>query len=288
MLKLSWVLLFAVAASAQPAATAKAPLAFEVASVKPAPPPDRSQAMGRSGAALIVDDARVYIPTATLADLINMAFRVRPYQVTGPAWLTATGGGVQRFTVQAKLPDGASRDKAPEMLQTLLAERFRLAFHREDKEQSVYALIEGKGGSKLREVGADEGTVPGDMVRGPSNQKVNQTPGGNTIHMEQDSTIAALCDLATRFLDRPVVDMTDLKGRYHMVIELSIDDMRTIAARNGNPAAGDGPAKPPEAADPTGGTIFQSLQAMGLKLEARRITGKQLVIDRLEKSPIDN
>jgi len=287
MLKLAWVLLLTSAALGQ---SVKAPLAFEVASVKPAPPPDRSQTMGRSSAAMVVDDARVYIASATLADLINMAFRVRPYQVTGPVWLNATGGGVPRFTIQAKLPDGATKNQAPEMLQTLLAERFHLAFHREQKEWSVFALVVGKGGSKLREsVSDEESAAAGEMGKGPTNQKVTQVPGGNSIHMEVDQTIAGLCDLATRFLDRPVVDMTDLKGRYHMVVELSIDDMRTIGSRNGNPAAMDGSGKPPEAAaEPTGGTIFQSVQTMGLKLDPRKITGSQLVIDQLEKSPVEN
>jgi uncharacterized protein (TIGR03435 family) len=170
-----------------------------------------------------------------------------------------------------------------------LAERFQLAFHREEKEQAVFALVVGKGGSKLRESPPDEAaTAAGEMGKGPINQKVTQVPGGNTIHMEQDLTIVGLCDLATRFLDRPVVDMTDLKGRYHMVVELSIDDMRTIASRNGNPV-GDGGGKPPDAAsDPTGGTIFQSVQAMGLKLDPRKMTVSQLVIDRLEKSPVEN
>ncbi len=290
MLKL-WVLLLTSAAFGQSAVAAKAPMAFEVASVKPAPPPDRPQTMGRSSAAMAVDDARVYIASATLAELINIAFRVRPYQVTGPAWLRATGANVSRFTIQAKLPEGAAKDQVPEMLQTLLAERFRLAFHREEKEWAVFALVAGKGGSKLREITPEEAPVAGaagEKAKDPTNQKVTPIPGGNTIHMEQDLTIAGLCDLATRFLDRPVVDMTDLKGRYHMVVELSIDDMRTIASRNGNPAA-DGGGKPPDAAaDPTGGTIFQSVQAMGLKLDPRKIMGSQLVIDRLEKSPVEN
>jgi uncharacterized protein (TIGR03435 family) len=281
--KLAWVLLLTGAAFGQ---SVKGPVAFEVASVKPAPPPDRAQTMGRSSPAMAVDNARVSIASVSLAELINIAFRVRSYQVTGPAWLSATGAGVPRFTVEAKLPEGATRDQAPEMLQTLLAERFRLVFHREDKEQSVFALVVGKGGSKLREIPPDE-SAPPEMAKGPTNQKVTTVPGGNTIHMELDQTIAGLCDLATRFLDRPVVDMTDLKGRYHMVVELSIDDMRTIASRNGNPVADSG--KPPDGApDPTGATIFQSVQAMGLKLDPRKMTGSQLVIDQLEKSPAEN
>jgi uncharacterized protein (TIGR03435 family) len=291
MKKLAWVLLLTSLAYGQSTAAGKPAPAFEVASVKPAPPPDRSQTMGRGGAnaAMIVDDARVYIASATLADLINIAFRVRPYQVSGPPWLTASGASVARFTVQAKLPEGATKDQAPEMLQALLAERFKLVFHREEKEQSVFALIVGKGGSKLRESVPDgEAAAAGEMGKGPTNQKVTQVPGGNTIHMEQDMTIAALCDMASRFLDRPVVDVTDLKGRYHMVLELSIDDMRTIASRNGNPTARDDGGKLSDAADPTGGTIFQSVQAMGLKLDPRKMTVSRLVIDGLEKAPVEN
>ena len=289
-MKSLWVLLLTSVAFGQSAVAVKAPLAFEVASVKPAPPPDRAQTMGRPlpAANLVVDDARVYIASATLGELINMAFRVRPYQVEGPRWLTATGASALRFTVQAKLPEGATKDQAPEMLQALLAERFHLAVHREQKERAVFALVIGKGGSKLQESVPDaESAAAGEMGKGPTNQKVMQTPGGNTIHVEQDLTIVGLCDLATRFLDRPVVDMTELKGRYHMVVELSIDDMRTIASRNGSPTATDG-AKPDTAADPTGGTIFQSVQAMGLKLEPRRMTVSQLLIDQVEKSPVEN
>lgn len=277
--KLFWVLLLASAASAQPAVAGKAPLAFEVASVKPALS-DRPRTMGRSSLVMTVDNAQVQIGNATVAELIHIAFRVRPYQVTGPAWLNATGASAPRFTVLAKMPEGATKEQMPEMLQTLLAERFQLAFHREEKEHAVFALVVGKGGSKLVEIPPDQkDEVP---------PKVAPIPGGNTIHMEQDLTIGGLCDLATRFMDRPVVDMTDLKGRYHMVVELSIDDMRTISSRNGNPA-GDGGSKPADAAaDPTGGTIIQSVQAMGLKLESRKMMVSQVVIDRLEKSPLEN
>src|SRR5258708_5987147 len=103
--------------------------------------------------------------------------------------------------------------------------------------------------------------------------------------MEQVMDIAGLCDLATRFLDRPVVDQTELKGKYHVVIDLSTDDMRTIASRNGNP---DAALAADSAADPTGGTIFQSVQNMGLKLESRKMAGGRVVIDHLEKTPTEN
>jgi uncharacterized protein (TIGR03435 family) len=277
-MKFCWTVLFAASLAAA-GAFAQAP-AFEVATVKPAPPPERPT-MGRSTAVMKIDDARVSISNATVAELIAIAFRVRPYQVSGPAWLKNTGASAPRFVVQAKIPDGASKEQAPEMLQALLAERFQLTFHREDRDQPVYALIIGKNGSKLHEV---EAAPAPDAPPAPS--KVTPVTGGNTIHMEQDLTITGLCDLAMRFLDRPVIDQTNLKGKYHMLVELSIDDMRTIASRNGSMGAD---AKPMEtAADPTGGSIFSSVQDMGLKLDPRRMTVPMLIIDRLKESPVEN
>ncbi len=256
-------------------ALSQAPVAFEVASVKPVAV--AAPTMGRSAAKTAIDDARVSIQSATLGELVNLAFRVRPYQVTGPAWLYATGRDAQRFAVEARIPAGAGKERVPEMLQALLAERFKLVSHMEQKEQAVYALVEGKGGFKLKELTADAAETP---------PKTTNT-GEDSIRMEQDLTMAGLCDLATRFLTRAVVDQTGLTGRYRMTIELSIGDMRTIASRNGNPAA-DGARPMDTANDPTGGTVFQSVQAMGLKLEPKKIVGQQLIVESVEKLPVEN
>jgi uncharacterized protein (TIGR03435 family) len=58
--------------------------------------------------------------------------------------------GGERFDISAKLPEGASRDQVPAMLQNLLTARFKLATHREYREQPVYALVAAKGGPKLQ------------------------------------------------------------------------------------------------------------------------------------------
>ncbi len=124
-----------------------APLAFEVATVKPSAPLD--QAAMRGGKAHIgtrIDSTRVDIGTATLFRLICTAYRLRPYQVTGPDWLKTTV-----YDIQAKIPDGVSADKVPEMLQTLLTERFSLKIHHESKDQPVYALVVGPGGIRMKE-----------------------------------------------------------------------------------------------------------------------------------------
>jgi uncharacterized protein (TIGR03435 family) len=136
-----------LAASAAFAQSAPAPLAFEVATVKPSAPLD--MAAVRAGVAHIgtkIDAVRVDIGTASLFRLICTAYRVRPYQVTGPDWLKSL-----TFDIQAKIPAGGKTDQTPEMLQALLVERFGLKIRRDSKEQSVYALIVAPGGPKMKE-----------------------------------------------------------------------------------------------------------------------------------------
>src|SRR5579871_4621693 len=107
-----------------PALVAQSPSAapaFEVASIKPSPPLDPSKLIaGTMHIGVSIDSARVDIGSTSLADLIRIAYRVKPYQVSGPDWMKA-----QRFDIMAKIPDGVSKDMVPEMLQGLLADRFK-------------------------------------------------------------------------------------------------------------------------------------------------------------------
>ncbi len=132
---------------------------FEVASIKPAPPPS-TPGMMRVG--MRRDPGRVTYSGMSLKMLIQTAFRVKGYQISGPAWLES-----ERFEIVAKLPEGASLDLAPEMLQKLLADRFGLKLHRDTKELPVYALVTGKNGPKLEEVeNAPAGAAPGNPGAG--------------------------------------------------------------------------------------------------------------------------
>ena len=115
--------------------------AFEVASIKPSPPPS-TPGMMRIG--MQRAPGRVTYSGMSLKLLIQNAFRVKNYQISGPAWLDS-----ERFEIVAKLPEGANADQTPEMMQKLLAERFGLKLHRETKELPVYALVTGKNGPKL-------------------------------------------------------------------------------------------------------------------------------------------
>jgi uncharacterized protein (TIGR03435 family) len=310
-------LLLLLAASAFAQTPAPAPLAFEVASIKPAGPlnPAAIQS-GKMRIGMKVDGAICDIGSFSLRDLIRTAYEVKDFQITGPEWLgsamTAT-----RFNIQATLPAGATEKQVPQMLQALLADRFKLVIHRESKDHSVYALVVAKGGPKLKVAEPDPAVpaetesnpepkkgetvigqgsmqvrVSGSMdsgkgmtVTGGPQGKMRMTMTDGKMHMEAAKmSMAGLADAVTPFLDRPVVDMTDLKGDYQIVLDLSMDDLKNVA-RSAGMATG---AAGNDASDPSGSSIFLSLQQMGLKVEARKAPLPMIVIDHLEKSPTEN
>jgi uncharacterized protein (TIGR03435 family) len=311
---------------------ATAPPSFEVASIKASEPPTPGQfGQGKVRFGMQVDAGRVNVQLMSLMDLIAAAYRVKPYQVSGPSWLRT-----ERFDIVAKIPEGVSRDLVPEMLQSLLAERFRLTIHRENKEHAVYAKL--KESAPDADAAPSEGD-PGASPNGPGGQmRINDAPGGQvginrdgkgvvitggrtgtmrmsmapggTMRMEGSKmTTAVLADMLSRFVDRPIVDMTGLTGNYQVTLDLSIEDMR-FAARNagmmpagaggggreggpgGSPGGPGGDvARPPgdSASDPSGGSsIFAAIQTLGLKLEPRKAPAEAIVIDHLEKTPTDN
>jgi uncharacterized protein (TIGR03435 family) len=310
MIKSCGILFFAAAAAfAQTPAAAK--LEFEVASVRPAGSLEAMAASGKLHIGMHIDGARVDIGGMSLADLIQIAYKVKRYQVTGPAWIAA-----QRFDIMAKLPEGASKDQVPEMLQTLLADRFKLTIHRESKDLAVYALIVGKNGPKLKESPPDEPPAPGDdpaaspdampkvQVDGTKGAVIKGGPTGTTkvqmganglMHFEMEKMqLSALAEFLSRFMERPVVDMTDLKGSYQVAMDLSMEDLRGAARSAGVVIPGGGPAGEPGkapaegASDPSGSSIFSNIQQLGLKLDARKAPLEMIVIDHLEKMPTEN
>jgi uncharacterized protein (TIGR03435 family) len=148
-----------ILAQTQPPKPAPARTAFEVASIRPSAPmpPSGGGGNGRSGGPgvvsggcgipkLTMDKGRVDYACISLTGLVGYAFGIPQSRISGPDWMMA-----QTFDVVAKLPAGASESQVPEMFQTLLADRFKLAIHRENKEQPVYGLVVAKSGLKLKE-----------------------------------------------------------------------------------------------------------------------------------------
>src|ERR1017187_1731791 len=308
--------------------TLAAKLEFDAATVKPSPPLDvqkmaadmQAGKMPNLGAR--VEGRRAQYIYMSLKELIAEAYKVKEYQVSGPAWL-----GTERFDIVARMPEGSKKNDARAMLRSLLEERFKLGTHMETKEHPVYALVVAKGGAKLKEspapkpIDPDAPLKPGEMrmdtPNGPAVVKQG-SDGSATVNMGEKGIVTQKMDMVNQSLrldsdtvsmegfadmltnvmrmggggDRQVVDQTGLKGNYQISIEIPLATLMAAARAAGvnvqgpNASASKGAA---EAEDPGGGsTIFQSVQALGLKLEPSKAAIQQLVVDSMEKAPTEN
>src|ERR1039457_5492305 len=97
------------------------------------------------------DPGQLTYTNVSLKNILTNAYNVKGYQLSGPKWLDS-----ERFDITAKIPMGATKEQFQLMLQNLLAERFKLTLHHETKELPMYALVVGKGGSKLKESVEDD------------------------------------------------------------------------------------------------------------------------------------
>jgi uncharacterized protein (TIGR03435 family) len=221
---------------------------FEVASVKPNKPQPGPLRVSTS-----VENGRLNFINVTLKNCIRQAFSLRPYQISGgPGWLAD-----DRFDVIAKAAGPADKAQVMRMLQTLLADRFKLKFHIETKEMPVYSLVVAKNGLKIKEANDDgNGTqIDGDPQHPLSARNISMAGFAGTLSRLQE-------------LDRPVIDATGLKGVFNLSLNYSPDD-----------------AAPSDNAGPS---IFTALtEQLGLKLEAGKGPVDILVIDHVEK-PSDN
>jgi uncharacterized protein (TIGR03435 family) len=272
-------------------------------------------ASGKLHAGMKIDGKRVDIGNFGMMQLICKAYDVKTYQVSGPSWLQGAGLAGQRFDIVANLPEGATKEQIPQMLQALLAERFKLAIHRDSKDQAIYAMVVGKGPLKIKESGAPPaapgGVAPNPAVTGSSSVSVSQTktgavvsdgtgktqkmissPDGKSMRFEiSGATLAELAEGLAPMADHPIVDMTGLTGKYDVTLEISMQDLMNAARAAGAavpaaPAAD--PSKPAEAASDPGGSLFTAIQSLGLKLEPRKTPMTFIVVDHVEKMPTEN
>lgn len=253
---------------------------FEVASVKPSPTPPTHRAY-------TMNDSTVDLGAISLKILIQIAYRMEPYQVSAPDWMATT-----QFDILAKLAAGTNKTQIPEMLQTLLAERFGLVVHRKTEEQQVYALVVGKDGPQLKD-GAEDNRHPDTAPfwngrRILSKQETEDgfwsvsLLNGRRVFDAPRITMPELARMLMPYVDDPVIDMTGLKGVWQ-VANLEVPRevrLGAMLARNGGPT----PAPP----DPEGVSIFTSVQKLGLALEHRKMPVEHLVVDHAEKVPTEN
>jgi uncharacterized protein (TIGR03435 family) len=264
------ILLFFAAAIARGQAP-PSKLSFDVATIKPAAPLDTAQIAADMKAGRMpkigqeIDATRATYTYTQLDQLIAMAYKMRLYQISGPPWLSQ-----ERFDIVATIPEGATKDDVPAMLQALLAERFKLVAHHAQEEHKVLGLVVGKSGPKMKEAATAPQSFDPNSPLAPGERQVDDADGPMRMKMGTDATITAnmgargtiiekvnrqnmtldiksdgvtmggFAQLLSTILmqmgganSRQVVDMTGLKGYYEVDVEISIADLMAMARTQG-------------------------------------------------------
>jgi uncharacterized protein (TIGR03435 family) len=242
---ISWLLL---ACLAIPAATHAQPPAFAVATVR-----------SSSGAVQFEHDGKTETSPVTLQmhdvtvhTCIKWAYGVQDNQISGPGWLDA-----DHFDIVAKADSPATEAEMKLMLQTLLADRFQLTFHHQNKESKAFVLTVAKGGPKLNPAAA------------PDAKPYRQNSANGTV--AKSMTIRDFADFLSGPLQMPVVDETGLPGKYDFAIDFTPYLPDPTHNMDGN--------RPD-----TTSILMAALQdELGLKLESRKTQVDVVVIDHIEK-----
>jgi uncharacterized protein (TIGR03435 family) len=240
---------------------------FEVAAVKRS-----DQCGGRNS----IDPASLAFRGVPLKGVLMEAFKVKMEQIEGPYWLIT-----DCFDISATIPAGTSKDQLPAMLQALLAERFKLAAHREDRPSSGYGLVVDKGGPKFKEDDPKANFMGKDARPG-------LTFYGGFGHgaLKGVMTMATLASNLSMQGYGPVQDLTGLTGKYDIDLAWTPDkafEPSTVdaLASGAAPPGAEIPAPEPN--------LFAALrESLGLRLERRNVQVQFVVIDHIERIPIAN
>ena len=226
---------------------------FEVSSIKLSSPDfNKSQTQW--------DPGRLFGQGVTLKQLVQWAYQVTDAQVSvRSGWIDT-----KRFDIEAKSDGSHTKDELLSMLQPLLAERFRLALHRETKEQQVYVLTAGKNGLKAQDPQpghpASISLLPGP---GPADSIILRIAG-------QSVSMKYLTDYLTNIVGRVVVDRTNFTGSFDFQAEASWNlsansDKRTLVTD----------------------ALLDAMHQIGLNLNSEKAPIEVLVIDHAEE-PSEN
>jgi uncharacterized protein (TIGR03435 family) len=230
---------------------------FDVVTVKPSDP-------NRQGKGFTVRGRHVMTFNTNVNDLITFAYGLHAKQIVGaPAWFAT-----DKFDIDG-VPDveGQPNSKQFKMLfQSVLTDRFKLTFHHDQKELSVYALEVGKSGPKLTET-----------IHNPNDPKNFLFRGRPGNLMVTNSTMKDFCDgMQAAVMDRPVVDHTGLTARYDFTLTWTPDESQFEAMGGFKPPTTEDPNAPPALS-----TAMQ--EQLGLKFEATKAPADVFVIDHVDK-----
>ncbi|HWD98464.1 MAG TPA: TIGR03435 family protein [Bryobacteraceae bacterium] len=223
-----------------------ADLEFEVASIKPSPPPDAPRTPMK------IDRGRVVYNAFSPRMLIQIALRAPAWKITGgPSWLDS-----DRYDVAAILPSGATSDQIPAMVQRLLADRFHLRSRAETRQLDVYALRIAKNGPKLK---------PPDMGEQWSEGAMKGGIFAGSLELHQ-LNMDGLAEVLSSKTGRPVINRTQLNGLFDVRLKWAPDNASPGAAGS------DGPS------------LYTALtEQLGLKLEPVKAPVEVMVITDIRK-----
>jgi uncharacterized protein (TIGR03435 family) len=212
-----------------------------------------------------------------LALLVAKAYDVDLYQVSGPDWLMG-----DLFDVNAKVSENASIQEFQQMLQSLLAERFRLKVRSETRESAGYELSVGPRGSKLKGAGppvTPPDSPPSAMSRLDSNgfpillrgEYMVAALGHYRRHTQE--TIGELVKWLTIWLRKPVVDRTGLTGRYDITLSFVMSSSLRV---------------PPDEPDVPGPTLLDAVGETGLRVVSKKVQVDYIVVESAQRIPTEN
>lgn len=223
--------------------------AYEAASVK-------LHTAGPGGSSSKGSRGQVVFTNQTLKRLIERAYDVKPFQVSGPAWLEDV-----RLDIAAKYPAEMKLEDRFLMLRTLLEDRLKLAAHRESRELPGYVLAVSKSGFKLQSVPSGDNGIDHEGRNGVDRMKASRV------------SMREVADFLERQLDLTVADRTALDGVYDFELHWTVD--------------------PTPSADPDPkGALFAALQdalgTIGLHLQPQKVPVEIVVVDYIERTPTGN
>jgi uncharacterized protein (TIGR03435 family) len=221
----------------------------------------------------------IYATSASLSTLIQRAYELKPYQLSCPRWLDDA-----RYDLTARIPEGTSKNEANLMMRSLLLDRFRLKARVENRELAVFLLRATSGEPKLTPSlpGGAEPTETRATARSQRKEYPDGFPeiapemlrGGVVRMFLRDKAkiiidkqpLERLADVLSVTLERPVLDRTNLQGLY------------TFTLRWSAPSQGD-----------FGTSVFTAVQQqLGLKLEHSRAKLPVLIVESVNRVPVEN
>jgi len=232
---------------------------FTVATIKPGSPDAPRGGYGFRGQDMTTTNV-------TVNWMIKLAYNVHARQIEGgPAWLDSA----KYDTVgRPDTPGEPSRDQMKLMIQKLLADRFQLKFHTEKRERPVYAMVVLKTGAKITVSAGDPNAFPGIGF--------GQGPGVLSLNGRNTGLDAVANALHSNVLDKPVVNLTSLTGRYDFALKFTPGPTQIANFGAGAPGTAADFDAPPD--------IFAAFQQqLGLKLESTKATVDVIVIEKIER-----